>query len=519
MSLHGCPGDDYLEDLTTLPREAKSHTNSHETTDSTFRLLYDQYLSRLLAESEREESRWNRNILYSRRNIPPYDNLPLTCGEIDDSSFVISDVLVNKGGALVVGNTYSLLVDLVHAKNRSQATACTEATFKARLFGDSIVPVSSIQHIGNGTYQVDYIVHEPGYYILEIVAVTIEGQTRTPTLHVWKTPFLMNRLIYRSPHLLQFQNARGPRKFPGPKHACTGKDDIADGRWRHVTDGICENDAGVCSGSNLDVSHINDRCGLNFNYAWSPYECYLHIYSADEFHQCCQDCGYQKWTVFGDSLPREMFQNLVMIAVGFRGRELTKGYQPVQHVVNGITFYYSGPMNWANIFPKDESNVLLGNFDSVHQLGNLDAMQTVISRTRIWLQDLVSYCSESKNKECLYYVNPSIQQEAVWSDVRLNETFFPFSLVTIERMASLNAAMRQQAKAWNIATLDGESMTKAHWSSSWDGMHYSEADNHFDPDHDQEANKGWSGGVSIMITQALINLLCNKPCNRRSDRE
>lgn len=484
-----------------------------KTTGDGFVFSYDKYLSRILGEKEREESRWNRNVMYSRTNFSPYQNLPVTCGDIDDSSFVLSGQLVERTHVddLVVGNSYTFIIELVHAQNRSKATSCQEATFKARLFGDSIVSVASIDHIGSGAYRATVSVNEPGGYILEVMAMTIEGQTRAPELKVYKPPFLMNRLIYRSPHLVQFQEATLSRTLLTPKDACTINDRIDDGRWRHVTDGRCGQDVGICSGANLDESHINDKYGLNFNYVWSPYSCQVHIYNADEFHQCCKDCDYKIWTVFGDSLGREIFQNLVMTAAGFRRRDLAKSSGQAEHTINGVTFRFSN-INEPEAYSKDDSTILLGNFESVHQLGTRESIQPIIERNVKWLRNIFSHCNGSENQECIYYINPSIQHEAYWSDSRLSENGFPFSQVTIERMAALNEAMRQESKAWNITTLEGEYMTKAHWSSSWDGVHYSEADEHFDPDHGNGINKGWSGGVSMMITQTLINLLCNRPC-------
>jgi hypothetical protein len=68
------------------------------------------------------------------------------------------------------------------------------------------------------------------------------------------------------------------------------------------------------------------------------------------------------------------------------------------------------------------------------------------------------------------------------------------------------------ARELGIPVLDGESLTEAHWWSSWDGLHYSEMGAHFAKSFSKQL-KRWNGGTSMMATQTLINKVCNQPCN------
>lgn len=90
-------------------------------------------------------------------------------------------------------------------------------------------------------------------------------------------------------------------------------------------------------------------------------------------------------------------------------------------------------------------------------------------------------------------------------------------------MITLTGALREEAIKLDIPFVDGDTITRAHWFGSWDGLHYSEMFSHYVNGQNttvpgvipsqKGADHRWFGGASMMITQIFINMLCNRPCN------
>lgn len=112
--------------------------------------------------------------------------------------------LDHQPASLLVGKLYHLKIEIFN-KNGSDAIYCTDATFKARLFGDSILPVTVV-HVQQNIYTASFTVQKREDFILEIMVLALEGQLGHPEYYIQRTPFLINKIIYRSNHLLKFMD-------------------------------------------------------------------------------------------------------------------------------------------------------------------------------------------------------------------------------------------------------------------------------------------------------------------------
>jgi hypothetical protein len=453
--------------------------------------------ARLREEERQSERRWSLNKLYKRADHHPYTNLPLQCTDAAKLRFAVTGLHRTR---LSVGKSYYFTVSVQDDTN-TLVPQCDEATFKARLYGPFVYDVA-IENEGNGTYRGRFKVQDPGAYVLQVFALSVEGQTRAPELYVRQPPFLVNVEVHRAD--LHFSWSRLDRAHwtRPPRRTCSSADDLNSGRWAFVPDNLCT--GGHCTGSALTEAHISDVVKLNDRLVWRPFACTVRIYSPSEFRQCCLRCGLTNWFVFGDSVSRELYQNLVMLAAAYSVSDLPKSHGYQEHALHGVRFQFSySPTGFVNV----SADVVVGNFLSVYQVAQNKSMPGILDDNVQRLRLLSDECKRQGIAHCLYYVNPVIQHESAYPTSRLNESDFLYTFASRERMHALNARLRDASRDLGLSVVDGERVTAAQWHGTWDGIHYSQAMNNYHPDGDDAF--AWTGGVSMMITQLLVNRLCN----------
>ena len=68
--------------------------------------------------------------------------------------------------------------------------------------------------------------------------------------------------------------------------------------------------------------------------------------------------------------------------------------------------------------------------------------------------------------------------------------------VTLYRHQTYNALARRRMEAMGIPVVDGSAITKSHWESAYDGLHYL-----------QERSGQWRGSVANMVHQVVMNVI------------
>jgi hypothetical protein len=352
------------------------------------------------------------------------------------------------------------------------------------VYGNSIVACDPVLPGGMGIYNVSCTVHDPGYYVVQVMLTSVEGESRSQDLTV-ELPYLVNRVIYTSQHLLHIT---GATSFANDS-LCNSSSDSGSGRWQYRPEG-------------LEAAHITDILGLNVGYVWVPYSCHYHIYSPDETFQCFKKHNYSVWAFNADSIGREMMQNIQMILTHFdpstRIPKLKGGgpswTEAIMYDDNEMPIY----LCWGSF--NENTDVAVDNFGLAHALATGQPISTLVSSHVANLQHFVEGCS--KKTKCVYYVHPSVQREADHVVNRLVQRSF-YEQITGDKMRVINSAAKNQLKGSGVMLLMGDIITEAHWYGSWDGLHYSEMYEHYVP-----GDPRWYGGVSMMITQVLINQLC-----------
>jgi hypothetical protein len=191
-----------------------------------------------------------------------------------------------------------------------------DTVFQVRFVGPSMVAAQVSRPSGlEQHYRVNYTLHDPGTYHLEIRVSWLTGGLMDHLPLPIKGAVFVNLtrhvdcVVYRQ--LLRTLPPPTPSQPADnrPKPLCRGGDQA--GRWVWVDPGK-DCPADVCQGTSTSLSYLHDLYGFNTHWVWSPYECNYHIFSVAEFEQCMVRKDIHTLGFFGDSLLREHFQNLMV---------------------------------------------------------------------------------------------------------------------------------------------------------------------------------------------------------------
>lgn len=192
-----------------------------------------------------------------------------------------------------------------------------DTVFQARLVGPSMVAAMVSRPTGpDKHYRVNYTLHDPGTYHLEIRISWLSGGLMDHLPLPLQGAAFVDRtrhvdcIVYRQLLRTLAPSAKHrPTPIPLPLPLCQGGQHA--GRWVWVAPGTdCPPD--VCQGTNASLSYLHDLYGFNTNWVWSPYECNYHVFSVAAFEQCLVRKDIRTLGFIGDSLLREHFQNLMV---------------------------------------------------------------------------------------------------------------------------------------------------------------------------------------------------------------
>ena len=154
----------------------------------------------------------------------------------------------------------------------------------------------------------EYVVRDPGLYVLEVMLVDVHGD-----------PVGVTHMVYQGLVHIKL----GAEALPDSTQKCSGLIDKV-GRWVYFDSTIsdfcptplCSSDK-TAEDPTYWKKYLIDELNLNNNYVWTPYDCHYHIYSKPELLSCFSKCGYDKPNAVGfneaDSLGREIFFNLAQM--------------------------------------------------------------------------------------------------------------------------------------------------------------------------------------------------------------
>jgi hypothetical protein len=324
----------------------------------------------------------------------------------------------------------------------------------------------------------------------------------------------LDRIVYNAsifvsedPHIIS----------PTLKRLCTKTSEIQRGRWVRVprTSSHCPPD--VCVGSQKGIDWITDKFNFNERFVWSPIDCNLRLFTAEDVGTCFKRKNYSSVAFTGDSLVREHFQNLLALALPSQSIKLEKLKEDSASVVvqlpNGYSTridYYVIPRQWnrksRNIpHPVDVKSFSLHLF-CVHALrlqASCAADASLAATISSWFDSTWSRIrpSSSSGKDTtrgtsgrVFYFQAEdirVQRLALRSGAAQNVS--SIACMTVERHRVVREALLarlQSLSSHNTSAgrgklpaaadlelferyVDGWTLTQARWEASWDGIHYS----------------------------------------------
>mmetsp|Transcript_54370 Transcript_54370/g.129199 ORF Transcript_54370/g.129199 Transcript_54370/m.129199 type:complete len:725 (+) Transcript_54370:137-2311(+) len=425
--------------------------------------------------------------------------------------------------------------------NNSIPVDHNSATFQMRLFGLTMVS-GEVVAIGKGAYNATFVVRDPGDYVLEVFCSWVEEAVNGVSGKTNRGKgFVLSSVIYRSEHPVRVamlgrsdgQCAHAPGLYPlrtADGRDCTAyKPDtcsrsLAEGRWVYVDKGTCSSPAStssepVCtlsSGQDLFNLEIMDPIGLNWGFVWVPFDncCRLHLFNLAAIEACAlRQTGRNEtsMTFKGDSVGREMLQNVQLIASNFKPKSAQPKLKKDVHVgtIFSLDVGFTGPTrnNFVHVSQFAAPHILLDRGDR----GPFPSKARVdFSRSfGVQVDTLAASCKKAGVRHCFIYLDPPLQRllehwkrlENYNGGLKQQESMSAGRHRTLVDQCLRSEAV-SRARGGGLAILDGYNIGRAHWWGSWDGLHYSEMASHFN------VSNGWYGGVSSMITQVLLNQVC-----------
>lgn len=414
---------------------------------------------------------------------------------------------------------------------------------KGRLVGPAIVELHIVLS-SPLVWRVEFEVFDAGVYMLELRTTWIKRShgvgangTMAQRPHGWM------QTIYRG---IVAVNDDGEEE--DVMRLCGPGDDMYRGRWLPPS-----SRASSYSGSN--TAFLSDEHGYAEDFQqlwiWKPATCRLHLYTAAEFTQCSQRCGYTQFHIHGDSVAREQYQNLVMLLVDDgTAVDLPKTQATQQQLVaapmdvadtystSSISVYFH-VQNAPSLTVNGSQHVLLWAPRVANGvIGELPSFADCITEYTKQLEQQAQLCQEN-NQQCYFFVHPIVQQPHkailrlhLLEQAASHDYHCPSPVSKQVTEPSIRGVMEALLVASpHMQLIRADRVTSARWDSSHDGLHYSFFC-HGAQCHDAEhcrvnwsPNKcpsqsrprykwNWNGGVSNQLTMLWINSMCNRPCNK-----
>ena len=441
---------------------------------------------------------------------------------------------------LAVGAECEIFVQACDAAGTPVAGA-TGASFRIRLFGDAIV-AGAVSDEGGGLYRGVVTPRDAGVYVVEVFGGEMQysDDTAREAYKLYETIFRSAAPVCVAPSAVA--TAVVTTGVAATPRICMSGDEGA-GRWRHVRDGECARGSGGGGGGsgsdgedapcvgNIDTGLLNDATLSNLDFVWAPDRCVYRIFTPSELRACMQRRDIRFVVAAGGhSILREMFYNLETLFVGagavmrrsdydalaaryavelypisdaVKARLAAHDAAPVtihqpkvyqkRDKIGGIEFRFTDALDT----PPDEiaHSLVVVSFPLPAQLIAVRQVNEIVEQWKNALDTQKETCARAV--VCIAYLHPAIHRGKTHiKDERPTGTSYL-------RSRRVHDGVAPYARQLGFHVVDAFPVGEPRWWGSWDGMHYSQNRLNFD-------NKdGWVGGVSMMFTQMIVNVMCN----------
>eukprot|EP01061_Rhynchopus_euleeides_P045692 TRINITY_DN833_c0_g1_i12.p1 TRINITY_DN833_c0_g1~~TRINITY_DN833_c0_g1_i12.p1 ORF type:complete len:587 (+),score=167.17 TRINITY_DN833_c0_g1_i12:343-2103(+) len=393
------------------------------------------------------------------------------------------------------------------------AAQCADLHITARLMGPTIVSAEVTRREGECAYDVTYVAYEPGEYTLHIKVVHLNASSFNPKaplslgldrsrvrqdgrkLFARHNTCASQRHIHGSPFRVA---VTGPPAHPTTERAtplCT-RGDYMRGRWVPFPNAdFCKTPQPYCAGNPWWLS---DAYGYNTEWLWAPVGCHYHVYSPPVGPD--KPCFDRKGTVgiVGDSIAREFVQNCRL----FKGLPDKAGFH-CEHwhmIVNGEYFSESYARDVAGVVGRkvesDNPVAIIVNLGMMHMIGMCNDTQ--------WDYFIRAFAQELQKHP------PKHPVRKIW--LGAPQVHYATRGMTVFRARRWDDIALRHLRPLGFELFDSAAVTHPKEEGSWDGLHNAAEKGH---KQSKVRNKRvpefkWNGGVSHMLFNNLVNMLCNK---------
>lgn len=389
---------------------------------------------------------------------------------------------------------------------------CTDLYIASRLVGPSIV-AGRIYRQENCGFEIAFVVEDPGRYQLEIQVVWLDGlgpEKKVPSHPIilrkihskfGKKPhqkYVFNEACERQTHIVgspfdvtvtaSSLGSSAAKELP----ICTFEHRHGHGRWiHHHNDVPCNSTTLYCSG---DPSLLNDAKPFNEDFLWAPLECRFHFYGYRQGPS--RPCANRKgpMLLMGDSTTREYAQNLKLF-------DLSKSNLQPSYANWKLDWqYFSRPMAEKSVarlgheLQGSRPVVLAANLGPLHLIGGL--------KTSEW-EFYVDQWEKLFRTQDLRFIEKKVFIGPAAVHYATND-------MTAQRMMNWMSYAQKKLEPLGFQYVAAWNMTEGRPESSWDGVHYAAEKGKAQMKKIRRKRRvfKWNGGVSVMLTNALINFLC-----------
>eukprot|EP01062_Namystynia_karyoxenos_P051617 TRINITY_DN40637_c0_g1_i1.p1 TRINITY_DN40637_c0_g1~~TRINITY_DN40637_c0_g1_i1.p1 ORF type:complete len:630 (+),score=222.02 TRINITY_DN40637_c0_g1_i1:79-1890(+) len=393
------------------------------------------------------------------------------------------------------------------------ADVCPDVDMHARLVGPTItgadVQWRSKQAADGGcVLDITYAAYEPGTYSLELKHVHLNGSSAN-----WRAPLSLGadrtrvrgpngekwfarhnhcarqRTVWGSPFQVVIE---GPPLVPPsqPTPRCTAGNQTR-GRWVPFHGASCSARQPYCAGKPWWLA---DAYGYNRELLWAPTTCHFHIYSppTGPMHTCLDRRGVL--AIVGDSIAREYVQNCKVFQMMGAGLACEHWHM----IINGEYYSQSYVHDVVKVIVDkvhtDKPVVLATNFGMMHMIG--------MRNDSDWDYFMAHFVQEWLRRP------PPFGVRKVW----LGPPTIHYATrgMTQQRVARWEQISLRYLEPLGFERLRAHAVTRMREEGSWDGLH-----NSAEKGHKQSKVRNrkvreyrWNGGVSHMLWNVLLNMLC-----------
>ena len=414
------------------------------------------------------------------------------------------------GGLTAATTTQATTVSLYNCAAEAKQT-CSDLHLTARLTGPTIVAADVVKRADACAYDVTYAALEPGAYKLHIKLVHLNGTGTNPKaavslgldrsrvrqdgrkLFARHFTCAAQRHVQGSPFDVVVS---GPAAVPplAPTPLCK-RADYARGRWVPFNRTTCELSQPYCEGKPWWLS---DAYGYNTEWLWAPADCHYKLYSPPNGPEkkCFDRSGYVG--IVGDSIAREFAQNCRL----FHGHLKDHAGFRCDHwhmIVNGDHFNEKYAADVARVIVdkvhSDKPLAIVVNLGMMHMIGMCTDDQ--------W-EFLIRTFAELLAKRPITF-----KMRRVW--LGAPQVHYATRGMTNARAERWDGIAMRHLGPLGFELFASRPVTLPKEEGSWDGLHNAAEKGH---KQSKVRNKRvheykWNGGVSSMLWNILLNMLCN----------